>query len=516
MRESSVRVGAFLSYLVIGLSILSGVLITPWVIRRLGRADYGLMTLAGSLAGLLAVDLGLSAATAKFVAKYRAEGDEEEYGIFLRTVFATFLVLDILLLCAFIVLWWFAGPLLGALSPMEVEKLRVLLGVVGVQSVLTFPLTPVNGVLSGNERFVSLKMGDLGLRLLTVGGTVACLLAGGGLTSLVVTSSLAVLAAFAYKLIRSVQLGLLAFGRGWSQVPSQVGVVARFAVWTTVITISQRLSIGLAPSLLAALAGAAPVALFAVAAMLESYVWLLANAVNGLFLAKVTRLVSLGESGKSDLTRLAIRVGRFQMIMLGLLYFGFVFAGRDFLALWLGREFGGVYLVAVLLMGPSLVIYTQEVYRLTIIATDTIRWTAFGSIISACVSFPLAWRLIPLWGALGAGIAIAVANSLGLCIFMNVVYSRILHFEVAAFFCGVHLALLPALTVSCALLWVVGDVLPGVTWPSLMLKVSLMVACYGGVIYLFGLRREEREEARSVVSRRCNAWSAGSWRRLIG
>lgn len=501
MRDTSVRFGATLSYVAIGLSIVSGILVTPWIVHRLGQSDYGLMSLANSLGALLAVDLGLSAATTKFVAKYRAEADEEQYGVFLRTVFTAFLALDVVVLCAFGILWFFADSLMVALSPGEVGKLRLLLVVVGVQNVLIFPMTPANGILAGNERFASLKMSDLGMRVLSVGGTIVALLAGGGLTSVVVAGSAAVMAAFVFKLVRSWRLGLVTFGRGWSSVPAQMGVVARFAIWTTVITVAQRLSIGLAPALLGAFAGAAAVAVFGVAAMLEGYVWLLAHAVNGLFLARVTRLVSAGSSGKEELARLAIRLGRFQLLILGLVYLGFVFAGRDFIALWLGSSFRDAYVVALLLIGPSLFTYTQEVFRLVLISTDRVKWNAFGWLVSVVLGLPLTVVLVPRFGALGAGIAVGVGTFVGSCVFMNVAY-YLLGLSVKRFFSGVHLALLPALAVSGVLFFGVDQIVRGETWASFLLKGTTMVVCYAAVVYVLGLNGGERGEIRGIAKRR--------------
>ena len=58
---SEIRRGALLSYVTILVVNLSGLLLTPFIIRSLGNAEYGLYLLIGSLAAYLGVlDFGLN------------------------------------------------------------------------------------------------------------------------------------------------------------------------------------------------------------------------------------------------------------------------------------------------------------------------------------------------------------------------------------------------------------------------------------------------------------------------
>ena len=77
-RRKQIAIGSLASYISIGLNILAGLLYTPWMVRQIGQSQYGLYTLANSLITLFLIDFGLSAATARFVSKYHAEGDEKK------------------------------------------------------------------------------------------------------------------------------------------------------------------------------------------------------------------------------------------------------------------------------------------------------------------------------------------------------------------------------------------------------------------------------------------------------
>ena len=77
-RSKQLRIGIVLSYLAIGINILSGLIYTPWMLSKIGDSDYGLYTLATSIISIFTIDFGMSAAVARFVAKYRVEGQQDK------------------------------------------------------------------------------------------------------------------------------------------------------------------------------------------------------------------------------------------------------------------------------------------------------------------------------------------------------------------------------------------------------------------------------------------------------
>ena len=58
--NKQIKIGAILSYLGIGLSILSALIYSPWMLSKIGSSDYGLYTLASSLINLFLIDFGIS------------------------------------------------------------------------------------------------------------------------------------------------------------------------------------------------------------------------------------------------------------------------------------------------------------------------------------------------------------------------------------------------------------------------------------------------------------------------
>ena len=75
--KQQIKIGAIISYIVIFIYIISGLVYTPWMMNKIGKSDYGLYTLAMSLINTFLIDFGLSLAIQRYVSKFLAEGNQQ-------------------------------------------------------------------------------------------------------------------------------------------------------------------------------------------------------------------------------------------------------------------------------------------------------------------------------------------------------------------------------------------------------------------------------------------------------
>lgn len=494
---SQVVSGAALSYLGIGLAIASGIFVTPILVGHLGRSQYGLFTLSISIVTLLTFDLGLNSAVARFVAKSEARSDRAKTLEALSVVRRVYLFLDLLLLGVLVTVWLSAESLFPALSDSELQEFRVLFAVAGAVMFLNFPLHPANGTLQGLGRFVALRGSDVVWRAAGVAVTLAVVSADLATVWLVLGVTLVALVTSIYRAVVCIRAGAWR----WRMPPASTAMrreITRYTSWSFFVALGQRLMITAMPAILAATAGTHAVTAFAIAALFEGYLWLIGNAVNGLFLPHVSRLVAADD--KDALQGLMERVGRFQLLVVGLCVSGFIVFGRDILTLWLGPGFEDVYLVTVLLILPALVVQTQEVAMTVLIARGEIRLRAISTAVAAVVNVGLALALTPSLGALGAAVSVLSGSVVGYVIAMNVAYARAMRLDVVRFFLRVHARLLPAIA-----LLVVAFLLGSrtITWNSvwaLALAAAAFTIFYGVGAWLL-LGPEEKSFARSTIAR---------------
>lgn len=73
------KIGVVLSYLLMIFEVLSTLLLTPFILRTLGQAEYGVFKLSAAVtAYMLLLDLGVGNAVTRYVAKFKVEGNIEQ------------------------------------------------------------------------------------------------------------------------------------------------------------------------------------------------------------------------------------------------------------------------------------------------------------------------------------------------------------------------------------------------------------------------------------------------------
>jgi O-antigen/teichoic acid export membrane protein len=447
--DKQIRLGAMMSYFTIAFNIVAGLIYTPWMVRQIGQADYGLYTLAISFISLFALDFGLGSAVSRFLSIYKAKSDAEGARKFLGITYKLFLFITGFFFLVLAVMYLQIENIFLELTLPEISRLKVIFCISGLYSIIAFSFNPLNGVLISNERFLFLKSTDLFHKLLIVLLMVIALLNGYGLYALVIVNAFVGLLTIAIKLIYITKLTNTEVDFSCKD-KILLKEIFGFSAWTTVITISQRFILNITPTILGAFAGSIQIAIFSIGMTIEGYTWTIAHALNGLFLPKVTRM-TINNKDRSEIENLMIRVGRIQLFVIGLIIVGFASMGKEFMVLWMGKNFSDTYFVALLLITPCIISLTQEIAYTTLVALNEIKYRAMASLTVAIISIVLSVILSQIYGAIGSAIAIFIGNIVGVIVIMNIVYYRVLKINVFRFFKECHVKMFIPLALTCAI-----------------------------------------------------------------
>lgn len=402
--SQQLKMGALMSYFALGINVISGLVYTPWMISSIGRENYGLFTLAMSVINLFVFDFGLSSAVTRFVSKYLAEGRQDRANDCLGLVYKLYFYIDIILFIVLSVVFFFIPQIYQELTPDEIEKFKVVYIVASIFTVFSFPFIPLNGVLTAYEKFVPLKVCDVINKLLLVGAMTVCLLLGGGLYALVIVNAVSGTITILLKIYCIKRYTDAAIHWGYKDSKLFKEIIS-FSGWTTVVSVCQRMIFTLAPSILGIISGSTAIAIFGIAASIESYVYYFAYALNGMFLPRVSQILS----DKGDVMPLMNKIGRIQLMIVGSIVFGFICLGQHFINIWVGDGFEQSYWCSVLLIIPTLIYLPQEIGIQTIIAKNEVKYQAFVWLAMAVVNIILSFILGRIWGAVGISLSICIA-----------------------------------------------------------------------------------------------------------
>ena len=160
VKENELKVGVVLSYIVIALNMIIAVLYTPILTRSLGQSEYGLYSLISSIISYLTIlDLGFGNAIIIYTTRYRAQNQKKEeeqlYGMFLKI----YTIIGIIAGVIGIILYFNVANMFGnSMTAEEIEKAKILMLILILNLVITFPFSIFTSIITAYERFIFSKM----------------------------------------------------------------------------------------------------------------------------------------------------------------------------------------------------------------------------------------------------------------------------------------------------------------------------------------------------------------------
>jgi O-antigen/teichoic acid export membrane protein len=180
-----VLVNTISNYIGKSINIVAWFFLTPFILGQLGPSLYGLWVLIGSLVAYSSLlDLGIAGAVTKYVAEFHAKGQNKVARNMVATALGIYLLIGIFV----IVLSVSLAPFIVSLFRIELEHrelARWLVVLSGVGVGISIPSKIFPATIRGLQRFDLINLIVTIHTILLVIGTVAVLLAGGGVIGLV-------------------------------------------------------------------------------------------------------------------------------------------------------------------------------------------------------------------------------------------------------------------------------------------------------------------------------------------
>ena len=488
---NQLKAGAALNYVVIILNMIVGLLYTPYMLRMMGQSEYGLYSLVASVISYLTIlDLGFGNAIIRYTAKYRAEGKLKEqyemFGMFL----VLYVIIGIVAFLAGLGLYYNVNALFGdTMTLEELEKAKIMMLFLIFNVAVTFPMSIFGSVISAYERFVFPRVINI-IRIILNTVIMICLLEMGYkavamvILQTVFNISTLIINYFYCKYKLHIKLYFCNFQ--WGLLKE----ISIYSFWIFLNVIMDRIYWSTGQFVLGALVGTAAVAVFAVAIQLEQLYMQFSSAISGVFLPKITAMVSHNNDSQ-EISNLFIRTGRIQYVVMAFILSGFIIFGRDFIKLWAGPEYNEVYMITLLFF-VSLTIPLIQNLGITILqARNQMKFRSLLYIVIAVVSLVFQIVLAKQYSALGCAIAIAGALFLGQGLIMNIYYQAKQGLDIISFWKEIgKMSVVPLLVIIAA--FIIISLISLNTWLSLGIAIILFSVVYLSLFIRFSMNNYER------------------------
>lgn len=463
---------------------VTGFLVMPFLVVHLGQVTYGVWLVLGALTGYFGVlDLGIRGSIGRHVALYHANLDRAGID---RTVTAG---LGVLLLTGTAGL----ATLLG-LQPLFFDLFEIPAGqheavvtayrLVAAQFGIFLLGSIFDAILWGLQRFDWLNMVDIPAALLRLGLTFLLVRSDGDLVRLAWISLSITAASGLVKGLLCVWADPGLRIRPTHLHRSAIRELLGFGVWTLLSNVARLSRRQLILLLIGSLLGVASVVPFTVADRLLGATAAVLAAVTGVLTPYATGLHATNR--REQQVRLFVNGGRHAAALATLLTTSLLVLGGPLIALWVGPAMAPAGSLLVVLALGELLPSTQYVSNSLLVATGRHRATALLGIVEAALVGLLAVLLIPHFGLVGAGWAVAGPAVLARGVVPLVLGCQQVGLPARSFITGVITPVILCAVVPAAVARTLLLSLPAASWPSLAaysaLYTVLFVTGYAVVI----------------------------------
>ena len=489
-----IKIGAILSYLTIGCTMISSLLFTPFMISLLGQKEFGLYSLMIVLVGYLSIlDLGLGNAIVRYIARNRAIADKaleaSLNGFFLKL----FIGIGCLTLLIGFFLFSQVDIIFGqSLSGDQLAKAKVMGYIMTISVAVQFPLGVFTSILQAYEKFIFIKLTTLLQVIVQPLTMLFFLLRGTDAVTLIYIIAIYNILFFVLDAIYCMKVLSIQFTFTLKNTKLIKEIfIYSFFIFITVIV--DKIYWQTDQVLLGILKGTEDVAIYAVAMQIVLIFMSLALAISGLFLPRISMLVTK-EDGLLEINKLFIKVGATQFLVVGYILGGFFLFGKEFLLLWLGEDFIAIYAIVLIIMVPFSIDLIQNLGLNVLKAKNLFKFRTILLMIVAVANIFVSIPAIYFYGKIGTAIITASSLFIGNVVIMNIYYYKKIGLDILGFWRTItRLILAFILAICCSqLLWEITK--PSITWISIIEYILYYTVLAGVSLFCIGMTKEQRRK----------------------
>lgn len=492
------KLGIFLSYLNITLQSLLGFLYIPILLHYIGKSEYGLYQLMGSLIAYFGImDFGLSAAVIRFYAKYLTLKDrvgmENILAIALRCYGA---VMGVMLIAGGAVYTMLDAAFAGSMTAAEVAEAKDIFLLLLLNIVITLSTMVFRSVINAHERFLFLK-GMETVQLVLQPMLVVMLLMHhpSAFSVALVQTGLNLVLSLARVYYCFARLHVRIQYHYWSH--ELMVSFRRLALSVFAVTLIDQVFWKTNQIILGVISGTAAVAVYSTASIIYMGYMQLSVAISGVYLPHVMAMVE-EKATEENLSALFIQIGRWQYYLLGLVATGFIIFGKQFISLWAGPGFEHSYIITLLIIIPFTVDLIQNIGLAIMQAMNRYDFRAriyfFTGVLNLVMAIPLGMH----YGGIGCAVATGVSMIVGNGFIMNWYYAKEIHLAIASFW--KQIGRISLVTGVCLVIGYAANVylLPQGGIGAFVLKAAMYTILYMVMIYAFAMNQSERDKIQAT------------------
>lgn len=491
MARNEVKYGALLSYVLIIINSLYGLVITPYILSTIGESEYGVYKTIGALTASISVlELGIGGTLQRYIAKFNAQKDTESCRNFSAMGMLQAGVLSAAMLIVGIALFFTIDSVYGgSFSALELIRSKQIFLVQLLYIMLHIFENAIFGIIAGYNRFTFSNSLKITVLLIKIALFIIVLpIFRNSLTIVTVSVILEILTVFAelFFLIKVLKHRIKLIKWNNALFKDSLGYTILIFIQSLIIQFNGNID----NIVIGAVIGTSAVTVYSFAIQIFNMYEQCATSVSGVILPTVTNQIEAGATA-SDLEKTVVKYGRVQWMILGAALFGFLVCGKEFFWVWLGEKYNDCWYLALILMIPVTFALIVNVCLAILKAKNLLKFRTISMLYSVVINVILTVVGTHFGGYWAAAAGTAASTLVGSVVSMNIYYYKKLGLNMFRLYHKIFNRTFPCLLAACIPCLILNRYIYG-SWLTFFIKVAAFVAVYGAAMLFYGLNSEEK------------------------
>jgi O-antigen/teichoic acid export membrane protein len=435
------------NWLAHGVRLVIGLAVAPFLVHRLGNAEYGIWVLVFTLTGYMGVlDLGIRPAVVRFVSKYKALDDHQNVNAVVNTSLAVFCFVAVLVVAAAFVLAPYMERFFQIEPGLE-SKARMLTIIIGLNVALSFPFGVIGAVLGGGLQRFDISNGiQILILMVRTAAIVLAVKAGHGIVAMGVIVLVASVVGYS--------LRYLAIRRQFPQFRLNLRLASRatlrtifnYSLFAFLMAIASQMTYRSSSVILGAFLSVGAVTLFWIPWGLIEAARELVHLFTIVLIPRVSELEARKDT--AGIYDVLVRGTRFVMLIslpAGIMFIG---RGRNFIELWMGPEYAETALLLTIMAIPQFVAMPQRVASSILFGIGKHKWLCVVALVESLVNVLLSIFLVKRYGLIGAAVGLSIPVLVSNSLFHPIYTCRVIRYPLTRYLwkgmLGPSLSVIPA------------------------------------------------------------------------
>jgi len=419
------------SWFSLGINVLTGLFLSPFILHRLGDSAYGIWVLIFSVTGYYGLfDLGIRTSIVRYVSKFVATQEKESLARLINTSLFSYACIGVVSMAVTLGVCACMDRLFRI--PAEFHSTaRWLFLIVGTSVALGFPLGIFGGVLEGLQRFYVMNWTSTAASLLRTALIIIVMNRGYGLLTVALITVTLPLVSSVVRGVVALRILRIGFGIHYLD-KATFRLIANYSGITFIMLVAGRLRFRTDEIVIGTLLTASAITYFSIGARIVDYAGEVVSSLAQIFIP-----MSSHSHAKGDMDRLrkimiaGNRACAFVILPISAIL---IILGKPIIEAWVGSKYvAQSYPVLVILIIPFTLMLAQSASGRILFGTSQHKTFAIITLIEGAANLILSLLLVRPYGIIGDALGTAIPLSCTMLVFMPRHICRTLGIQIPTF-----------------------------------------------------------------------------------